>query len=401
MALDTASPSAAAGSAAGPETGPAVVRAATAGALAGCWTAVVGFAVVAAPVLLAWLGAGADEPMADALSVAATGWLLGLGATLRADEVAWGLVPLGLTLVVAVLASRATGWAVEWSGARARSALMVLVAALAATGGLLAAAAASLSSLAARADPGEAAARAALVLVFGAVGGLLVERRWRVGGWWGRVLPAAAAAAALIVCASAAALTVALVASAGTITRLAAQIDPGLGGFAALLALCLAYLPTAVVWVLAVLVGPGLSLGAQVSVSLGGVTSGPLPGVPLLGAVPTAVPDGWLAVGAAALVGAGVLAGVLVARDTPAGTPAPRSLAAAAGAGILAGAGLGIAAWAASGPLGPGDLGQVGTTPAAVAGVVALVVGTVATLVVATGGWRERRRIGAAVGEDA
>ena len=373
------------------------MRAAAGGALAGVWTAVVGLAVVAAPVLLAWLGAGAREPMGDALSVAATGWLLGLGATISTGSAAWGVVPLGLTLVLAVLAARAAGWAVDWSGADQRPALLLLVVAQAATGGLLAATAATLSGLPVRADPGEAAARTALVLAVGAAGGLLGERRWQLQGWWGRVGPAALASAALIVCVAAGALTVALVASAGTIVRLVGQIDPGLGGAAALLALCLAYLPTAVVWVLAVLTGPGVSLGAQVDVGLGGVTSGPLPGVPLLGAVPTSVPASWVAASALGLVAAGVIAGLLVVRDLPAASGPLLAGAAGAGAGVLAGAGLGVAAWAASGPLGPGDLAHVGTQPAAVAVVVGLVVGAVAALVAAAAVRREQRR--SAVGD--
>lgn len=392
MALHTAPRPVPAAPSPGRDDGPALVRAAAAGALAGGWTAVVGLAVVAAPVLLAWLGAGAREPMGDALSVAATGWLLGLGATLRAGAAAWGVVPLGLTLVLAVLASRAARWALDWSGAVARPALLVLVAAQAVTGGLLAATAASLSGLAVRADPGEAAARAALVLAAGAAAGLLAERRWHLQGWWGRVGPAALAAASLLVCVAAGTLTVALVASAGTVTRLVGQIDPGLGGAAALLALCLAYLPTAVVWVLAVLAGPGVSLGAQVDVSLGEVTTGPLPGVPLLGAVPASVPAGWAAASVVGLVGAGVLAGLLVARDLPAASRPLVVGAAGAGAGALAGAGLGVAAWAASGPLGPGDLAEVGTHPAGVAAVVGLVVGAVAALVAAARVLRDQRR---------
>jgi hypothetical protein len=371
---------------------PALVRAAGAGVVAAGWTVLVGLAVVAAPVLLAWLGSGAREPLGDVLAVAAAGWLLALGATLSTADASWGLLPLGLTLVLVVLASRAIGWSADTSGARTRSALLVLVAGFTGTGAVLAAAAALLSGpavgLGLRVDPGEAAARALLVLGSGAAVGLLREGRWRVDGWPARLAVPALGAVAVLVAVSAAATTVALVASFGTVMRLVGQIDPGAGGVLALLVLSLAYLPTAVVWALAVLVGPGVTLGAGVSLTLGGATTGPLPGVPLLGAVPTSVPGWWLAVAALAGLGAGALAALLLVRRLPEGTEPLPAAAAGAGTGLLAGAAAGLAAWAATGPAGPGDLGHVGTTPAAVAAVVALVVGAAAALGAAAWAWR-------------
>jgi hypothetical protein len=186
--------------------------------VAAAWTIVVGLAVVAAPVLLAWLGSGAREPLVDVLAVAAAGWLLALGATLSTADASWGLLPLGLTIVLVVLASRAAGWAAETCGARTRSALLVLVAAFTGTGAVLAAVAALLSGpaagLAVRVDPGEAAARALLVLGTGAAVGLLREGRWRVEGWSARLAIPALGALAVLVAVSAAVTTVALVASA-------------------------------------------------------------------------------------------------------------------------------------------------------------------------------------------
>lgn len=390
MVVDTL-PSRAPGHPPAEEPTPGVVRCAGAGAMAALWAVALSLAVVAAPVLLAWLGAGAREPIGDALSVAATGWLLGLGTTLSTADALWGVVPLGLTAVLVVLASRATGWAVDASFARGRTALLVLVASFAGTGAALAGVAASLSTLPVRADPGEAASRALLVMALGAAVGLLREGHWRLTGWPGRVAPAALAALAVLVGAAAATSTLALVASFSTVMRLVGQIDPGAGGALALLGLSLAYLPTMVVWTLAVLAGPGLTLGSGVTVSLGGVTSGPLPGVPLLGAVPTSVPGWLLAVAAVTLLGAGVAAGVLLARRLPEGLGPVRAAAAGAATGLLAGAAVGIAAWAATGPLGPGELARVGTSPAGVTAVVALVVGGVAALVGAASAWRGER----------
>jgi hypothetical protein len=160
------------------------------------------------------------------------------------------------------------------------------------------------------------------------------------------------------------------------------------GGVLALLVLSLAYLPTAIVWAMSVLVGPGVTLGSGVSLSLGGATAGPLPGVPLLGAVPTSVPAWWLGVAAVAGVGAGAFAALLHVRRLPQGIDPLRAAAAGVGSGLLAGAGAGLAAWTATGPAGPGDLAEVGTTPAAVAAVVALAVGVVAALGASAWAWR-------------
>jgi hypothetical protein len=369
------------------------------GAAVAVWVCVVGFGVVAAPVLVAWLGDGATEPLGDALSIAAAGWLFGLGATLTPADASWNLTPLGLTLVSLVLAYRGGIWAAESSrpitGARA-GALAAAATVTAATIGALAASAITVRQISI--DPGDAAAQTALVTMTGAAAGLLAaepELRGllsaRLPGWLrGGAIPAAGALATLVGV-SAALMTVALVGSFGTVSSLVEQIAPGVAGLVTLLVLSLVYVPTLIVWTLAVLVGPGVSLGAQVSVTAQGVQVGPLPGFPLLGAVPESMPA-WVAViGPLAMVGAGVVAGVLVCRRVPVGGAWWQGPARSAVAGVMVAVAVSVLAWAASGGMGPGDLAWVGARAGHVGLLAGAAVGVSAAVTAAVLGWRGER----------
>jgi hypothetical protein len=361
------------------------VRVLLGGLGAGGWMMLAGYGVVAAPVLLAWVAAGANEPMPDVLSVAADGWLLGLGATLTTSLAAVGLAPLGLTLVALVLVARGASWALEWAQVRDRSAALLLVASTAVAAGTMAAGMAALSTLEISADPGEAAAVAGLVAAGGAavaavraVGLGEPEHRWARLAVDATRLAArpAAAALAVLLAAAGALLTAALVVGFPVISDLVAQVDPGVAGAVALLAASVAYLPTAVVWAAGVLLGPGAAVGSDVVVRSGGEVTGVLPGAPLLGAVPTGVP-GWLGPGGLVILLIGGLVAGLLLRRAHAGVPAT----AVSGVlvGLLAGVAVGVACWAASGPMGPGTLASVGVPPAPAAGLTALVVATAAT----------------------
>ena len=210
--------------------------------------------------------------------------------------------------------------------------------------------------------------------------------------WLRPALSGTALAGAVLVAGSAAVLTMAMVSSFGAVTSLLEQLAPDAGGLFALLLVCLAYVPTAVVWTLAVLVGPGIGIGA-VTVTSSSVTTGPLPGFPLLGLVPETVPV-WVApAGVGLLLVAGVLAGRHVARrarqaDGSAPPWAPVVAAAVAGVGVTVL--VGVACVAAAGSMGPGSLAQVGPP----AGTVAAVCGAAVTLSAAASAavfaWRRR-----------
>lgn len=372
------------------------------GSAVGVWVCVATFGVVAAPVLVAWLGSGADEPLLDAVSVAVAGWLLGNGATVVTPDASVDLTPLDLTVVALLLAYRGGLWAGESGHPLTGTRIGVMLGSTgltsAAIGGV---AAAVLAADGFGVDPGDAAVQVGLVAGAGAaVGVLRTDAAWRrdfasrVPTWVLAAGTPVVAALALVLAASAALTTVAIVASFSTVTDTLAQLDPGAAGSFALLALCLAYLPTLLVWVLAVAVGATVSVGASVMVSAASVSTGALPGFPLLGVVPDTVPR-WVPVfGGAALVAAGVVAGFMAHRSVHrvAGSAGWHAPATATLSGLAVGLAVAVATWAASGSMGPGDLAVAGAEPSRVGGVVALVVGLVAAGTAAVAAWRESRR---------
>ncbi len=150
----------------------------------------------------------------------------------------------------------------------------------------------------------------------------------------------------------------------------------GLGGFALTVAQ-LFFMPVVVIWGAAWLIGPGFAIGVGSSVSPLGTVLGPIPSVPLLGALPIGdLPFGF--VGLLVPIVAAFVAGALLFARLERTEPlwvAGAGLATGAAGGIL----LGLLAWFASGAAGPGRLVQVGPDPIAVAGFAALEIGLAAT----------------------
>lgn len=368
------------------------LRVALVGLAVAVWIVLAGVAVVAAPVLVAWLGEGATEPLGDVLRVAGAAWLLGWGATLVTPDGSWGLTPLGLTLVVLVLAARGGSWAATALDLRSgRRAGVVVVVAAAAVGAAVAAMAVVVSGDAMAVAPVPVALAAVALVGLGVAAGVLSADRDLAGALTSRVpallagtLRPTLAASAVLVAASAAATTVALVGSFPTTTSLLGQVDPGPAGTVALLLASLAYLPTVLVWALAVLAGPGVRLTSELTVQAGVAESGALPGFPLLGVVPQSLPTWLPVVGVATLVAAGLVVALLVDRAGRSEPLAWRASQAALSAGLL-GLVAGLAAAAASGPMGPGTLSVTGVEStalgAAVGGVAALsALGTLALI---------------------
>ncbi|WP_394552902.1 DUF6350 family protein [Agromyces sp. MMS24-JH15] len=183
-----------------------------------------------------------------------------------------------------------------------------------------------------------------------------------------------------------------------TVVGLAGSLDAGVDGGIALVVGELAVLPNLVVWAAAWLLGPGFAFGAGTSLSPTATVVGPLPGVPILGIVPSdGVPLGllWLLVPlSAGFAGATFVWPWLVGALAPASRPAFAGLPAslrpaarrdlgaawwlpavlAAGAGVAAGVVMGALAWWSSGAVGPGRLVQVGPDPIPVASMAALTV---------------------------
>ena len=74
------------------------------------------------------------------------------------------------------------------------------------------------------------------------------------------------------------------------------QLDPGFWGVLGLTLLHLGLLPNMILWALAYSTGAGFSVGAGTTVAPYAVELGPLPAVPILGALPSGAPEGALAV---------------------------------------------------------------------------------------------------------
>jgi Family of unknown function (DUF6350) len=383
---------------------PAAVGAALGAALSGV-------AVVSAVVLVAWATDSRTGASArDALRVAADAWLLAHHGVLRLPSGTVAAVPLGLTVLPAVLLHRAGvsvargllgggaaaggpagrepagrelrsgdpgarsrgGREAGRSGERASLAEAArAVGALAGAYGVVVALVAKLAAAPGIAVNPVSAGLGGAVLA-AVAGGLGAVRAAGLGGAVLARLPAAApavargaaAAVATLVAAGAALVVLGLSLHAGRAIALTRALDPGLVGGVVLLLVCILLAPNAVAWGAAYAVGPGFAVGAGTSVSPFGAVLGPVPALPLLAALPQggATPQAARAVLLVPLA-AGAMAGVLVARSVPQGTPARWAAAAGGCAGVATGLALALLAALAGGPFGGGYLAAVGPSP--------------------------------------
>lgn len=185
----------------------------------------------------------------------------------------------------------------------------------------------------------------------------------------GGALKAGAASVCLTLIASSVAATAVIVAGYAQVIRMYETLHTEvLGGIIVTLGQ-LAFVPNVVIWAASWFAGPGFALGVGSQVSPLGTSVGPLPALPILGALPA----GDLAfgfVGLAVPIIAGFLAGAAV---RPAVVRAlgdrPRAAAFAiitVGGGAFGGLLLGLLAAASAGSLGPGRFSQIGPDPVAV-----------------------------------
>ncbi|MGV8876226.1 MAG: DUF6350 family protein [Rhodoglobus sp.] len=171
----------------------------------------------------------------------------------------------------------------------------------------------------------------------------------------------AIAAAGLLMVASLVA-TVAIASSYAEIIRLYEALHTEvLGGVAVTLGQ-IALVPNTVLWVAAWLVGPGFLIGTGSLVSPLATALGPIPAIPLLGALPSGeMPFGFVGLLAPIVVGF-VVAAVLGTRI--ASSLDYRQLALVAlGIGLSAATIVGLMVWVSAGSAGPGRLVDVGPQP--------------------------------------
>ena len=373
------------------------------GALAAVAAAGVGLAVLVTLAVIGWVAAPHPKiGLVGAVRTAAVLWLVGHHVTVQISGAGRiGMLPLGLVLLPAALLRRAGRSLVRGrpvTGVRqvlgAAAAIAVPYAILA---GLLALA--SRSGLAAASVPQAVLAGFAVAFAaagFGAARGLapwaqlgtLMSARTR------SVLAGTAGALAVLTVAGAMATALSLAHDIGRFGAVYRLLEPGVVGSALLFLAQLAYLPNAILWAMAYMLGPGFAVGAGTVVAPTGSVTGPLPAFPLLAALPAGHAGAGTGALAALLLAlpylAGAIGGLLVARQgrTTALESAPlRGFC----CGLLTGLVLGLLAAFAGGPLGDGRLAAVGPSAWQVAVVAWLEVGIAAAITAGAANWWQVR----------
>jgi hypothetical protein len=337
------------------------------GAIDGLLAVALPFAVLAVLAVLAWAGLGRPEAWTPYVSSAADVWLLGHGVDVRfsAPGAAFTVTAalLGPALVTALCAVRA-GRRAGATGAPAVAWAAQLVATLLASAVLVAVGTTTVAAPVVWQG-------LLLPLLLTAVASLVGLRSTRPGV---RPLPdgvrAGLIALLLLVAAAAVLLTLLLLARFADVVALDESLDAGpVGGFVLTCAQLLA-MPAFVVWALAWIVGAGVTLGTGSAVGPFAGSTGPLPALPVLGAVPVD-PPAWAAAVLVLPVVAGFAAVLLVRR----GGATTAALPLGAVTGVVAGLGAGVLAAASAGAAGPGRFASVGPDALLVAGLTAVLVG--------------------------
>lgn len=375
--------------------------------------ALAGLVVVAIPAALVWwITLSLEGEPTDVVAVTAAVWLLGhlvplqfsvppetalqLGIGSESLSVVISLAPLALTVLTAALAFRA-GWRFARRGG---------LGAAGALGGTVGFACAS-GAIVTLAHPLLAWSPWLAVLVATCCFGLpaclgFVLRAASTGHEWWRstlrvaqrglervnptvaaVLPArlvevlrfACAACAALLCLGALGLAVALTAGYIQVVTLSQGLQLDVLGAVVLFIVQLALTPNAWVWAIAWFSGAGFAIGEGTSVTPFETLLGPVPALPLLGALP----QGWGAGGALApaivvlvAIGVGTLVGARPAVRRLSWLAAVIIPLAAAGLAGLVGAGLGALS---GGSLGPDRLAVAGPDPWLVGGLIAAELG--------------------------
>ncbi|MET0888154.1 MAG: DUF6350 family protein [Mycetocola sp.] len=207
----------------------------------------------------------------------------------------------------------------------------------------------------------------------------------------GAALRGGLAAATGILGVSAVLLALLVLINFGLITSLYQGAQLGIVGGAATTLAQIAFVPNLVVWTASWLVGPGFALGAGSAISPVSTVVGPVPGLPILGAVPSGTfAFGFLGLLVPVLVGyfAAVLLRPRLVSVLGTRSLVRRLLITAAGMGLVAGVLLGLLAWFSAGAIGPGRLAVVGPNPWLVGLFTTIEVGVAAAIGMASGSSR-------------
>jgi uncharacterized membrane protein YgcG len=369
------------------------------GASAACTAAGFGLVAVTMLVLAGWIAAPHfGLGLIGVVRTATVLWLVSHHVTVQVGGAGHtGMLPLGLVAIPGTLLWRAgraivRNHQVESMREAVATALAVAVPYSALAGAL---AVASRSKLAAASIPQALFASFVIAFVaagFGAARALaprvqiaeLMPARTRA------VLAGTAGALAVLIAAGAMATALALAGEVERFSDVYRALDPGMVGAGLLLLAQIGYLPNAVLWAVAYMLGPGFAVGAGTVAAPTGSVLGPMPAFPLLATLPAGAHGsgpGWL--GAVMLTFpylAGAVSGLLVVRIAPTSVleSAPtRGFC----CGLLTGLTLGIGSAFAGGPLGDGRMTAVGPSPWQVAAVASLEVGVAAAIIAGLVNW--------------
>jgi hypothetical protein len=221
---------------------------------------------------------------------------------------------------------------------------------------------------------------------------LVLEQLDRVPAVWRSIagfgLRAGTSATACVVAVAGVLVGFLLLGSFAEVITLYERSHAGLLGGIALTVGQLAFLPDFVGWATAWLVGPGFAIGTGSSVSPIGTALGPIPGLPVFGALPASGHTFgllWVLVPVLAGFAAGGLMRPRLVRALGAADSALHRALGGVATGIVAGVLTGAIAWVSSGSFGPGRLADVGPHALVVGAFAALEVGVPAVVALAVG----------------
>jgi Family of unknown function (DUF6350) len=326
--------------------------------LGGVVTAIASWIFCAGVTVLGWLPADSGN-LGGALVLGTRLWLLGNGIGVRVGAIPVTLVPWGVTALIAFMI-----WRFATASARRARAEHTTSPALTSVVTVAAYLLPVLLVTLLLGEPWQVAARWAAVMVvfllaavsgsrrvFGV--GRAVTRRWTIAR-------AVVSAQLVMLVVGAAVLVTGLASHLKRVQALHEALEPGISGAIALLLLQLAFAPNALIWSASYALGSGFSLGTGSLVAPAGTQLGILPGIPILGALPSAGPGDlvqlwWLAAGA--LAGA-TACWVALADRSDLGLD--QAILRGGACGLLAGVVFAGLAWATSGDLGTLRLADLG-----------------------------------------
>lgn len=343
--------------------------------------------------------AGAHGQTTDALRVGADIWLAGHGARLTLSGVPLGIVPLTLSVLIAIVLYRSG----RRAGANSEPVTEDRAVALAATifTGLYVVVAVITCVVVGRESASPDLGRAILgsLLLAGVVGTLGLAsgsgrlRVWieQVPGWVRAVAHGAYLGAALLMVASTILAVVALLAGLSGVATMLSGLHLGAGDYVMYAVATVAVVPNAVLLGTAYILGPGFAVGTGTVVSPTLVALGPVPAFPLLAALPgPGTPPGWAVALLAVPVVAGAVGSLLAQRAyrvTAYDSAALRGFGSGFGAALLTT----LAVALAGGPMGTGRMADIGASAGGVfvAAVMAMSLGGLVAGVLTA--WWQRR----------